>query len=117
MRKRLTSILMIAAFAGMMSGGLTNRAQAQSDWAAYWQKFKTAVVKGDKQTVLSLSKSEMLPDSYQQLFGSRARRNCFAKAKPVKDDDGSYSVFCGEQGYLFQKIEGQYRFVEGFAND
>lgn len=116
MRKRLTSILMIAAFA-VMSGGLTGQSHAQSDWAAYWQKFKTAVVKGDKQTVLSLSKSEMLPNGYQQLFGSRAKRNCFAKAKSFKEDDGSYTVFCGEQGYLFRKVEGQYKFVEGFAND
>jgi hypothetical protein len=101
----------------MLCAGVIGRTQAQSDWTQFWQKFKTAVVKGDRQTVLALSKSEMLPDGYQQLFGSRAKRNCFAKARSFKEDDGSYTVFCGEQGYLFRKVDGEYRFVEGFAND
>jgi hypothetical protein len=90
---------------------------AQSDWATFWLKFKNAVVKGDKQTVLSLSDSAQLPKDYQALFGPRAVRQCFAKAKPVKDEQGSYSVFCGEQGYLFAKVNGQFKFKETFAND
>lgn len=92
-------------------------AAAQSDWATFWNKFKAAVTNGDKETVLNLSESENLPNDYQQLFGTKSRKQCFAKAKPVKEEQGGYSVFCGEQGYYFEKINGQFKFKEAFAND
>ncbi len=114
MRKGLATLLLISALCVMW---FETSVAAQSDWTAYWQKFKTAVVKSDKKTVLSLSSSASLPDAYQELFGSRARRNCFAKAKPVKGEQDGYSVFCGEQGYYFKQVDGQFKFVETFAND
>ena len=109
MKKLLTLILLCATLAGPVS--------AQSDWGTFWTKFKAAVVKGDKQAVLQLSASKQLPARYQSLFGSAAKKRCFAKAKPVKDDRGGYSVFCGEQGYYFIKVGGQFKFTETFAND
>jgi hypothetical protein len=90
---------------------------AQSDWATFWAKFKPAVVKGDKATVLKLSQSTELPGRYQRLFGSPAKQQCFAKAKPVKDEQGGYIVFCGNTGYYFSKVGGQFKFTESFAND
>lgn len=102
--------VLICAFA---SGSMA----AQTIWTAFWQKFKTAVVKGDKQTILSLSKESLSDADFKEMFGARARQNCFAKAKAVKDEQGGYSVFCGEQGYYFQKVNGQFKFIEGFAND
>ena len=90
---------------------------AQSNWAAFWTKFKAAVVKGDKQTVLNMSEAENLPKDYGSLFGTLAKKRCFASAKAVKDEQGGYSVFCGEQGYYFEKINGQFKFKEAFAND
>lgn len=90
---------------------------AQAEWPAFWTKFKTAVVKGDRQAVLSLSDSPQLPKDYTALFGTRAKKQCFARAKPVKDEQEGYSVFCGEQGYYFKKVNGQFRFTESFAND
>jgi hypothetical protein len=116
MRKHLM-IVMIVAFLGTAFVVPFQTTAAQSDWATFWQKFKTAVVSGDKQTVLSLSKSSQMPADYRSLFGTRARKQCFAKAKPVKDEQGAYSVFCGEQGYLFSKVDGQFKFTEAFAND
>lgn len=95
----------------------TASVSAQSNWTAFWGKFKVAVAKSDKKTILSLSKEKISDSEYKELFGTRARQNCFAKAKAVRDEQGYYSVFCGEQGYLFQKIGGQFKFVEGFAND
>jgi hypothetical protein len=116
MRKQLM-IFMLATFVAVTVAVPFQKTEAQSDWATFWQKFKAAVVKGDKQAVLSLSNSSQLPVSYQKLFGSRAKKQCFAKAKPVKDEHGSYSVFCGEQGYYFEKVGGQFKFTETFAND
>jgi hypothetical protein len=116
MRKQLM-ILMMAAFLAVVMAAPFQKAEAQSDWASFWQQFKTAVVKGDKQTVLSLSKSSQLPAGYQKLFGTQAKKRCFAKAKPVKDEQDGYSVFCGEQGYYFEKVKGQFKFTETFAND
>lgn len=101
----------------LMIAFAVNSVAAQTTWTAFWQKFKTAVAKNDKPTVLSLSKEKLSDADYKQMFGTRARQNCFAKAKPVKDEQGNYSVFCGEQGYLFQKDGGRFKFIEGFAND
>ena len=90
--------------------------QAQTTWSTFWTKFKTAVVKNDKLTVMELSRDDMSNENYKELFGTKARQNCFAKAKPIKDGN-NYVVFCGEQGYMFEKVMGKYRFTEGFAND
>jgi hypothetical protein len=116
MRKQLM-ILMIAVFVAVAVAVPLQKTEAQSDWVTYWKQFKTAVVNGDKQMVLSLSKSSQLPASYQKMFGTRAKKQCFAKAKPVKDENGGYSIFCGELGYYFEKVDGQFKFTETFAND
>lgn len=110
MFRRFLILSFIAFFA-------VNSAAAQNNWSAFWQKFKTAVVKGDRQTVFSLSDSNMTDAMFKGLFGMKSSKNCFAKAKPVKDEADGYSVFCGEQGYYFKKIGGKYKFAEGFAND
>ena len=85
--------------------------------AEFWTKFKTAVVKGDRRTVLSLSDSPQMPADCAALFGARAKKQCFARAEPAKDEEGGYSVFCGGQGYYFKKVRGQFRFTESFADD
>lgn len=115
--RRGTKTLLLAFFIAAACAAHAPAAAAQAGWAAFWTKFKTAVVKGDKQTVLTLSDSPQLPGDYAALFGTRAKKQCFAKAKPVKDEQEGYSVFCGEQGYYFKKVNGQFRFTESFAND
>ncbi len=117
MEKRLAGKSAIFVYAILLFAVTVNSVSAQTTWAAFWQKFKTAVVKNDRKTVLSLSKETLSEADYKQMFAARGRRNCFAKAKPVKDEQGNYSVFCGEQGYLFHKVGKQYKFIEGFAND
>lgn len=109
MKKLITLFLLFTMFAIPVS--------AQSDWATFWTQFKSAVVKGDKATVLKLSQSTELPAHYQKLFGSAAKQRCFAKARAVKDEQGGYSVFCGELGYYFKKVGGQFKFIESFPND
>jgi hypothetical protein len=117
MRKQLTKNSIILACVVVTLALISNSVAAQSTWSAFWQKFKTAVVKGDKQTVLSLSKESLSDADYKQLFGTRAKQNCFAKARPIKEEPDAYSVFCGEQGYYFEKIDGHFKFIEAFAND
>ena len=116
MRRAFLSLL-VATFVVAACVADAPAAGAQADWAAFWTKFKTAVVNGDKETVLSLSDSTQMPADYTALFGTRAKKRCFARATPAKDEEGGYSVFCGEQGYYFKKVRGQFRFTESFAND
>jgi hypothetical protein len=116
MRKHLQRLMLAAMVAAALMVPSQTTA-AQSDWATFWTTFKAAVGRGDKPTILRLSTAEQLPRQYRGLFGTRAKKQCFAKAKPVKDENGGYSVFCGEQGYYFEKVGGQYRFTDIFAND
>jgi hypothetical protein len=112
---RAFSILFLIA--ATLVFALPDKAVAQADWAVFWQKFKSAVAKNDKKIVLALSHSPQMPKDYNQLFGTASKRKCFATAKPAKDEQNGYSVFCGEQGYYFKKVNGQFRFTESFAND
>ena len=116
MRRALVCLL-LAAFVAAAYAAQAPAAGAQAEWAPFWAKFRTAVVKGDRETVLSLSDSPQMPADYASLFGTRAKKRCFARSKPVKDAEGGYSVFCGEQGYYFKKVRGRFRFTESFAND
>lgn len=115
--KKAAAVIAVCAALAFACAADAPAAGAQADWASFWAKFKTAVVNGDKQTVLSLSDSPQMPADYAALFGTRAKKRCFARARPVKDEQGGYSVFCGEQGYYFKKVGGRFRFTETFAND
>lgn len=97
-------------------------------FAAFWIQFKTAVAKDDKNAIAEmtkfpfpygtkhLSKAEFIKE-YGKLFDKKTRR-CFPTAKPVKEDDrDSYSVFCGEDIFVFSKENGEYRFTDIGMND
>jgi hypothetical protein len=102
-------------------------AEARS-FAEFWVQFKTAVAKDDKEAIAEmtkfpfpygtkhLSKAEFIKEC-GKLYDQKTRR-CFAKAKPVKEDDrDSYSVFCGEEIFVFEKVNGEYRFSDIGMND
>lgn len=99
-------------------------AQSKESFTQFWTRFKAALVKDDRQAVASMTKfrtgdvtymtdKEFLAKWYGEL---RRARRCFARAKPVKDQE-SYSVFCGERIFLFERIEGAWKFTEIGAND
>ena len=125
MRKLLplivTLLMLSAAAAHVQSQQATNT----QTFAAFWAQFKAALVKNDKEAVASMTKfpfywGEELTrgefiKKYTEIFDRKVQR-CFAKAKPIKDRD-SYSVFCGESIYVFEKVEGKYRFTAVGAND
>jgi hypothetical protein len=97
-------------------------------FAAFWVQFKAAVAKGNKEAVADMTKLPFLLDSKPlakadfikqcgKLFDRNAQR-CFSNAKPVRDPkQDSYSVFCGETIFVFEKVNGEYRFTDLGVND
>jgi len=93
-----------------------NRAES---FAAFWTRFKTAVAKNEKEVVVAMTK---LPHfSRAELIGSifnRGVQKCFAAAKPLTETDrDSYSVFCGEEYFFFEKVDGSYKLTDIGMND
>jgi hypothetical protein len=107
--------------------GEEKRADPRS-FASFWIQFKTSVAKGDKEAIAGMTKFPFsygdkqlsktdLSKEYDSIFGRKAQR-CFANAKPVKDvDRESFSVFCGSLIYVFEKVNGEYRFTDTGEND
>ena len=107
----------------------TPQQSSSPEFAKFWSKFRAAVLKNDKEAVASLTKlpfdvsnksldkSEFIK-SYPKLFDRQIRR-CFMKEKPVRDNE-TYSLFCGangDQGLLFEKVNGEYKFVAFYFAD
>jgi hypothetical protein len=83
--------------------------RTQSDFSAFWKKFKSAVIAGDKAAVaemtkfpLSMSymvkavknKQEFLR-RYDEIFKGEANAaQCFATGKPRKESAGRYDIYC-----------------------
>ena len=96
-------------------------------FAAFWVEFKAAVAKNDKTAITEmtkfpfdagshLSKADFIKH-YASFFRQETRR-CFSKAKPIKEDDRDrYLVFCGEDIFGFEKVNGEYRFTDIGMND
>jgi hypothetical protein len=107
----------------------TSQESSSAEFTKFWSKFRAAVIKNDKEAVASLTKlpfvvsnksldkSEFIK-SYPKLFDRKIRR-CFMNEKPSRDNE-SYSLFCGangDQGLLFEKVNGEYRFVAFYFAD
>jgi hypothetical protein len=92
----------------------------------FWTKFKGAVVANDKEAVASMTRlpflyqgRELTKQAFIQkfavLFDAKVKR-CFDKAKLLKEG-GGFEVFCGRQIFLFDKVNGAYKFTEIGVND
>lgn len=119
MKHLAAALVMCAAFASPAFA-------ADATFDAFYAKFKTAVIKNDKQTVASLTKFPYLYDSknlnkqqfvakYNSLF-PKGTVACFKKEKPIVDKD-IHEVFCGEAIYIFEKVNGKWLFTEIGVND
>jgi hypothetical protein len=108
--------------------GLEVRSQSKSEpqFTTFWTKFKAAVARNDKAAVADMTKLPFMFDSkdldragfikrYSSLFTPKMRR-CFARARPSRDRD-SMEIFCGQQIFLFAKVDGVYKFTEIGVND
>ena len=82
---------------------------AESDFSAFWQKFKSAVIAGDKATIAEMTKfplsmpygikavknKEDFSRRYNEIFKGEANAaQCFASAKPRKESAGHYEIYC-----------------------
>jgi len=96
----LTGILILLLFPS---------AFAQTDFSAFWKKFKSAVIAGDKAAVAEMTKfplsmpyevkavknKENFLRRYDEIFKGEANAaQCFAGAKPYKQSDRQYDVNC-----------------------
>ena len=106
-------------------------AKSAQTFAAFWTQFKAAVAKKDKDAVAAMTKFPVeigenmtkaaFLKKYPEFFGQDVQK-CFAKKKPVKDDAApggreSYSLFCGEEIFIFEKVDGTYLFTGIGVND
>jgi hypothetical protein len=82
---------------------------AESDFSAFWKKFKSAVTAGDKTTVAEMTKfplsmpygvkavknKEDLLRRYNEIFKGEANAaQCFTSGKPRKESTQRYEVYC-----------------------
>ena len=82
---------------------------AQSDFSAFWNKFKAAVASGDKVAVAEMTKFPLsMPYSvkavknkedfqrrYNEIFKGEANApRCFASGKPRKESGRRYEIYC-----------------------
>ena len=82
---------------------------AESDFSAFWQKFKSAVIAGDKAMVADMTKfplsmpyevkavknKEDFLRRYNEIFKGEANAaQCFKSAEPHKESDRRYGIYC-----------------------
>jgi hypothetical protein len=95
--------------AGILILLLFPSAFAQTDFSAFWKKFRSAVIAGDKATVAEMTKfplsmsylekavknKEEFLRRYNEIFkGEVNAAQCFASAKPRKESARQYDVYC-----------------------
>ena len=96
----LATILVLSSFPSAFAG---------SDFSAFWQKFKSAVIAGDKATIAEMTKfplsmgyemkvvknKEEFLRRYNEIFKGEANAaQCFGKAEPHKQSDREYDIYC-----------------------
>jgi hypothetical protein len=101
-------------------------AQTKPEFSPFWQRFKAAISKNDKEAVASMTRLPFLYDNkersraeflkiYPQLFTPKVRR-CIVRARPQPDGE-NYDVFCGELIFYFGKDGNEYKLLEFGPND
>src|SRR6266478_4765006 len=95
--------------AGILILLLFTSAFAQSDFSAFWKKFRSAVISGDKAKVAEVTKfplsmpylvkavknKEDFLRRYDEIFKGEANAaQCFKSAEPHKESDRRYEIYC-----------------------
>ncbi len=122
-RRLLICALTLVALSAPASVGQASPPPGES-FTQFWTRFRAALAKDDRQAVASMTRfrtgdstymtdKEFLAEQYGEL---RRERRCFARSKPVKDES-TYSVFCGERIFMFEHLEGAWKFTGIGAND
>ena len=123
--------------AGVLILLLFPNAFAESDFSAFWQKFKSAVISGDKAAVAEMTKfplsmpyevkavknKEGFSRRYDEIFKGEANAaQCFAKVEPGKADGGGYEIYCPFKDtpndmenapirFMFESTKGGWKFT------
>ena len=129
MRKRIPVLLL-----SIVLFGATGTAQTDADFKLFWEKFKSAVIKKEKNTVASLSKyplgmsygirsiktkAEFLR-RYREVFSQQTdAAKCFASKSPEKNESNAkrYTVVCPNEAgdevvaFDFEWTKTGWRFV------
>ena len=131
MSKLFRVLLMVLALSAVIAHAYSEEAQKNQAFPAFWAQFKAAVAKKDKDAVAAMTKFPVeigenvtkatFLKKYPEFFGQEVQK-CFAKKKPVKADAApggreSYSLFCGEEIFIFEKVDGKYLFTGIGVND
>ena len=120
---RLAAILILLSF---------SNAFAESDFSAFWEKFKTAVVAGDKAAVAEMTKfplsmpygikavknKENFLRRYDEIFKGEANAaQCFRSIEPQKESDRRYEIYCPFKETPDDKENAPIRFMFELTND
>lgn len=112
----------------LLTGAMASADQkpAGGNWGAFWTKFQAALAAGDAEQVAGLTQFPFTYHDpidkagflkvYPKIFDAKTKK-CLAKEKPVKDENGGYSAFCGETIYYFSPVGGDFRFSDLGVND
>jgi len=116
---------------------LCPNAFAESDFSAFWRKFKPAVIAGDKAMVAEMTKfplsmpyevkavknKEDFSRRYNEIFKGEANAaQCFKSAEANKESDRRYGIYCPFKDtpndwenapirFIFELTKGGWRFV------
>jgi len=94
---------------------------AESDFSAFWKRFKSAVIAGDKAMVAEMTKDFLR--RYNEIFKGEANAaQCFRSAEPHKESDRRYEIYCPFKEtpddrenapirFVFELTKGSWRFV------
>jgi hypothetical protein len=121
-----TLLITISLLLSLVALRAEERPAQHESFATFWAAFKSAVAKNDKEAVVAATHlpsfypnnpraKEAFLQQYPSNFTKEVQK-CFATAKPVRDRD-SYVVFCGEEIFGFEKVNGAYKFTSIGMND
>jgi len=120
------AFLSIAVLASLFCAPLSAFA-ADAEFTAFWTKFQAALKKNDKEAIATMTRLPYLSNedkkldhkgfvAYCEKIFDKKTRACLAKEKPVQDKQ-NWSAFCGEEIFIFEKVNGKYMFTEIGVND
>ena len=110
--KRVSIALLLVVLIGSAGAGATKPAGADTSMTAFWEKFKAAVIRGDKEAVFSMSSLPITMEYgmpriktkvqfmkyYKHIFAGEANAaKCFKTAKAERDTSNKklFTVGCG----------------------
>ena len=105
---------------------LCPNAFAETGFSAFWQKFKSAVIAGDKAMIAEMTKfplsmpyevkavknKEAFLRRYSEIFKGEANAaQCFKSAEPDKESDRRYGIYCPFKDTPEDKENAPIRFI------